>query len=164
MSECLKDPPIEWLNAVGRSFYKERDCPTQEYALDEARWLWSKPRFAKMEGDEAYEINFRERQKAKYAMRAHPLKTPAILWVEAYQEEWELLCAGECDFEGPCEESYDLWHKHQDSDPTIVATQRFMEVCTPEQREEYRQMTEKEPWIDLTKQLSDSQLEFFLHG
>lgn len=70
MTDVPKDPPIEWLNAVGRGIYKERDCRNQEFALVEARQLWTNPRFAKMEGDEAFEIYLSERQKAEDALRA----------------------------------------------------------------------------------------------
>ena len=113
-----------------------------------AQRIWKEPRLAQMTGEEAVETWLREWQEAR-DRKFRPQK-PVEAWMDAYEREWAPLCAGESDFEGPYVETYDLWLRHKDSDPKLVAMQRFIEVYTPEQREHYRQMNQKKPWIDLT--------------
>lgn len=154
MTDLPDEPPLEWLNAAGKRIYEEGFSFNQEFALIQAREVWEEPRFAQMAGEEAVNTYLQERDDMENAVRAQWLldgiTTTTYMWIDAYQDEWSKLCAGECDFEGPYVETYDLWHKHKDSDPKLVAMQRFMEVYTPEQRERYRQMKLRKPWNDLT--------------
>ena len=149
MSDLPKAPPVDWLNTVGKPFFDAWDYD-QEAALTLARRIWEEPRFAQMKGEEAVKAYLQEVQEKRDRLYGGPRK-PIDAWVEAYKNEWATHCAGEYDLESLTIETYDLWDKHYQTNPKVVAMQRFIEVYTPAERERYRQLTQKNPWIDLTE-------------
>ena len=155
MTPSTTRPPLEWQNAVARALYDAGETDSREQGFVWANDLWAEARLACLPGAEAVVVYLKDLQDRFDTQDVKWLAEGVIsqegIWRRAYENGWNKLVCGECDFEGPDDPLHAIWLEHKGLNPKEAAMRDFEKIFTPEQRERYRLLTQRPPWDELNK-------------
>ena len=118
-----------------------------------AKNLWAEARLACLPGAEAVVVYLKDLQDRFDTQDVKWLAEGVIsqegIWRRAYENEWNKLVCGECDFEGPDDPLHTVWLDNKGLEPKQAAMKDFEAVFTLEQRERYPLLSRRLPWVDL---------------
>lgn len=153
MTPSTNSPPSKWQNAVAEALYEAGETETRQQGFALAKNLWAEARLACLPGAEAVVAYLKDLQERCDVQDAKWLAEDVInqegIWRRGYENEWNKLVCGECDFEGPDDPLHTVLRDSKGLNPKEAAMKDFEAVFTLEQRERYRLLSRRLPWVDL---------------
>jgi hypothetical protein len=153
MTQSTNPPPSEWQNNVAKALYEAGETQTRQQGFALAKNLWADARLACLPGAEAVVAYLKDLQERSDTQHVKWLTEGVInekgVWRRAYENEWNKLVCGECDFESPDDPLHTVWLDNKGLEPMEAAMKDFEAVFTVEQRERYRLLSQRMPRVEL---------------